>query len=61
MTYINITIGRWKTVKLDVNIIFENGLESSAEQERAAPPEDPVQVKRVFHCKVAEFNGAVFL
>jgi hypothetical protein len=48
-------------VKLDVNIIFENGLESSAEQERAAPPEDPVQVKRVFHCKVAEFNGAVFL
>ena len=48
-------------MQLYIKILLEHGLQSSTQEERAAPPEDPVQVKGVVHVEVAELDGAVFL
>ena len=48
-------------MQLDIKILLEHRLQSSTQEERAAPPEDPVQVKGIVHVKVAELDGAVFL
>lgn len=48
-------------MQLNVEALPEDGLQRSAEQERAASPEDPVQVEGIVHGEVAKLDGAVFL